>query len=163
VRFAGALPSPPQNHLSASRTPDPCLHRQDAAGAPIAPQSASKEFHVVAKKDDVHEVVLDGRTCQMTFRAANSAHGELWKMELKKEWIDKQHVYTCLIEDQDKAPPHASFYGYVRSSRLHARAHASMHMHTHHLYTCLSHSKPMGTSAHTRTNIGQYALKSIHT
>jgi len=85
---------------------------QDAAGAPIAPQSASKEFHVVAKKDDVHEVVLDGRTCQMTFRAANSAHGELWKMELKKEWIDKQHVYTCLIEDQDKAPPHASFYGW---------------------------------------------------
>jgi hypothetical protein len=48
--------------------------RQDAAAdaqssqRQIAQQSASKEFHVVAKKDDVHEVALDGRTCQITFR-----------------------------------------------------------------------------------------------
>jgi hypothetical protein len=34
-------------------------------------------------------------------------------MELKKDLIDNQPVYTCLIEDQDKAPPHASFYGCV--------------------------------------------------
>jgi len=42
-----------------------------------------------------------------THRAGNSAHGEEWKMEIKREG----GLYTCLIEDQDKSPPHASFYG----------------------------------------------------
>jgi hypothetical protein len=94
-------------------------------GAPITPKEEAQDhehqdghryivppkstiFHVVKGKDDVHEVHLEGRTCQVSYRAANSAHGEKWTMEIKKEG----EVYTCVIEDKDKSPPHASFYGW---------------------------------------------------
>jgi len=82
-----------------------------AAAAPTlttASSSEEREFTVVARRDDVHEVTLDGHTCQISYRAANSAHGEKWKMQLSKHG----GYYTCLIEDQDRAPPHASFYGW---------------------------------------------------
>mgnify|MGYP001162211689 CR=1 FL=1 len=90
---------------------------QGTAGAPIRPQAAetsSTEFHVVAKRDDTHAVSLDGRKCQVSFRAANSAHGERWKMELTR---GGDGSYECRIEDQDRGPPHASFYGW--SAHMH--------------------------------------------
>ena len=41
---------------------------QAAEGAPITPQSSFKEFHIVVRVDDVQEVSLDGRTCQISYR-----------------------------------------------------------------------------------------------
>ena len=73
-RFSVPCPEHPPQLLARIHSMWLACARQDAAAdaqssqRQIAQQSASKEFHVVAKKDDVHEVALDGRTCQITFR-----------------------------------------------------------------------------------------------
>jgi hypothetical protein len=49
------------------------LWLQVASATPMMPKISSKTFHVIAKKDDVHEISLDGHTCQLTYRYARRA------------------------------------------------------------------------------------------
>eukprot|EP00960_Hanusia_phi_P075011 768358-Hanusia_phi.AAC.5 len=83
-------------------------HQMVHGAIPPIKQDSFKEFHIVKNVDDSQEVTLDSHTCQFTYRAMNSAHGELWRIELQRE----HGQYTCIIEDQDKNPPHASFLGF---------------------------------------------------
>ncbi|KAJ1475726.1 hypothetical protein T484DRAFT_1967454 [Baffinella frigidus] len=82
-----------------------------AAGAvPIIQDDViSVQFHIIANVDSVHEVVLDGRTCQFSYRSANTAHGEAWTMKIERE---RSGEFKCTIEDIDPVPPHATFYGF---------------------------------------------------
>mmetsp|Transcript_52039 Transcript_52039/g.123130 ORF Transcript_52039/g.123130 Transcript_52039/m.123130 type:complete len:164 (+) Transcript_52039:84-575(+) len=95
--------------LSAASVAAMPMEPHPAPGEPGVEQADWRaSFHIMKNVDSVHEVKLNGKTCQFSYRAANTAHQEAWEMELKEE----NGEFTCIIRDVDPSPPHASFYGF---------------------------------------------------